>query len=51
MTAEEKISSMMSKASRARTPKSREKGGEKAWQTRLANLRAKLAKLEAKARA
>jgi hypothetical protein len=37
------ISNQMSSASRKRTATSRKRGGAKAWQTRLANLSAKLA--------
>ena len=40
MTVQEKIKAQMSKASKARTPESRSKGGELAWKTRLKNLRA-----------
>jgi hypothetical protein len=48
MTVEEKISQQMSKASKSRTVESRSKGGSAAWQTRLENMRVKLAKLEAR---
>jgi hypothetical protein len=48
MTAEQKIAAMMSKASKARTSQSRSKGGRKAWQTRIKNLRARLERLESK---
>lgn len=40
----------MSKASKARSLESRSKGGRSAWKTRLANMRAKLEKLEARKR-
>ena len=47
MTVEEKISRQMSKASKSRTETSRKQGGARAWKTRLENMRAKLARLEA----
>jgi hypothetical protein len=48
MTAEQKISQMMSAASRARTQASRQRGGSLAWKTRIENLRSKLERLESR---
>jgi polyhydroxyalkanoate synthesis regulator phasin len=48
MTVEETIKRQMSKISKARTADSRQQGGVTAWETRIENLRAKLARLEAR---
>jgi hypothetical protein len=44
MTTEQAISKMMRAVSKSRTTESRKQGGAKAWETRVENLRAKLAR-------